>query len=693
MTADYLSYKRATTVSLIGLVIQAALAGAMLAYGIYGADPAARWASFAMLLGLPVWGSLALVFNQHKLERLEAAEAEAYRGSAAAASTVFEERPGDENAQANRLAWMHRWFLPAVSLLVGGALLGLGVYFWQTVAKSEFTRPQFQGWAIALGVGIAVIGFIFARFVAGMAKQKVWSLLNAGAASAVACALFGAAVSLAHFLSLAGLSDALLSRMRYVVAGAMVVLGAEVFFHFLRLLYTPRRQGEYLRPAFDSRLLAFLAAPDAVAKSIGEAVNYQFGFDVSSTWFYRLVARSFYALVLLAIGTVWLMSAFVVVKPDEKGLLLRGGRLESQLGPGLVTKRPWPLDSVVTFPASAVNEIVVGTLKAGNAGPILWTNEHSPNELFLIVQPSVGQRSERSEAAPGGDGSPGRADGQVGRDLALLAAEVPIHYTVRDMEKYHRLAQDAAGDDPEKMRRQMLEMVASAVTIEHLATFTVDELLGAKRVEIAAQLREIIQKAFDARLNAGVEVLFVGVAGVHPEKNVSPAFESVVQADQQRLKFIEQAEAERTKTLSRVAGDVRRAREIVAGIDDLQKAQASGAEPAALAAQEARISDLILAAGGEAARLIAEARAERWRRVTDARGAAVLGEGRLVAFLAAPGVYKLDLYLQALRSAARGARVWIVPPGDTQLRLDGTAVQADLSGFRPPAPEGPAGKR
>ena len=53
MRADYLSYKRATHRSLIGLAIQLALGLALLLYGILGRDHAAKSASIYVLTGVP----------------------------------------------------------------------------------------------------------------------------------------------------------------------------------------------------------------------------------------------------------------------------------------------------------------------------------------------------------------------------------------------------------------------------------------------------------------------------------------------------------------------------------------------------------------------------------------------------------------------------------------------------------------
>ncbi|MBL8745900.1 MAG: hypothetical protein JNK58_06035, partial [Phycisphaerae bacterium] len=467
MTADHLSYKRATTVSLIGLSIQALLALVILIYAVLSSDAAAVNGAYAMLLGLPIWVALALVFHQHRLERNEALENEAYASSTAAASTVFEEAGGDSRAQAARLAWMHRWFLPSVSLLVSLSFLAVGLYRFlvtrgQVAEDAAFDAPTHAGWGLSLGVGTAVIGFIFARFVAGMAKQKVWSLLHAGSASAVASALIGASLAFGHFLSASTKNEAVLRYLAPAIAVFMVALGAEMVLNLVLNMYRPRTAGEYQRPAFDSRVLAFIAAPDRLAQSVSEAINYQFGFNVSSTWFYRLLARSVAALVILGALVLWSMSVFTVVKAHERGLLIRNGRLVREVGPGLVIDLPWPFARVERFRSEAVNVLQIGTPPPDADKPIFWTNEHTLREVFMLVQPPAG--------------------GNIGSgDLNLVALEVPVHYVVHDLQKYKLLAQDGPSGKEDELRKNYLTALASSLVMRYAATLSVDEILGSGR--------------------------------------------------------------------------------------------------------------------------------------------------------------------------------------------------------------------
>src|SRR5690348_5435703 len=103
MKADYLSYQRATSRSLLGLVINLALGLLLLLYGLFAHDHASVTAGMFILLGVPVWLCLAVVFDQHRRERIEAIEADAFAASDAAASSAFEQQGDELRVAAKRL--------------------------------------------------------------------------------------------------------------------------------------------------------------------------------------------------------------------------------------------------------------------------------------------------------------------------------------------------------------------------------------------------------------------------------------------------------------------------------------------------------------------------------------------------------------------------------------------------------------
>src|SRR5262249_42907292 len=156
-------------------------------------------------------------------------------------------------------------------------------------------------------------------------------------------------------------------------------------------------------PAFNTRSLGLFAAPDRIAQSISDAINYQLGFDVTSGWFYQLLSKWFAPLIVFGVLIVWGLSCLVVVQPHQRAMILRYGRpiSDEDSGPGLHFKLPWPMETVYVpeYYSSVVREgkahieltdhtatglrtIDLGTSLPGTKDAILWTNEHAGEEVF-----------------------------------------------------------------------------------------------------------------------------------------------------------------------------------------------------------------------------------------------------------------------------------------------------------------------
>ena len=261
---------------------------------------------------------------------------------------------------------------------------------------------------------------------------------------------------------------------------------------------------------------------------MSEAINYQFGYNVSSTWLYQLLSRSVANLAVLGLVVGWLLSCAAVIQPHQSGLVLRFGEFSREIGPGIHFKLPWPVETVAIpayFERDERGRVVekgetttgVRTLQLGTTPPardrmepVLWTNEHALGEVFFVVRPSPVQLS----------GMEGRgSDSAWLSDLALMAMELPVQYAVRDVEAFESLG------DPQQ-REALLKAVAQRAAMRTLKGYTVDDLLGPRRTEVAPKLRQAISDAFEKlnpqgqgkAMGAGVEVLGVSVQDVASKK-------------------------------------------------------------------------------------------------------------------------------------------------------------------------------
>jgi modulator of FtsH protease HflK len=660
MKHDYQSYKRATSVSLLGLALQLLMGLTMLIYSFVTRPPdaVALTGGVFILLGSIVWLLLAIVFDQHRRERIEQMEIEAMGASGVRDASAFSEGADDLRVAHKRLVWMHRILVPSASLLYALLLGLLGTWtFLQGRAflkLDAFHSTSNFGVVISLSLAVAFIGFVFARYVAGMAKQPVWAHLRAGAGVAVGASIFGLTVAITQLIDKLGPSEPI-QYLHVIWPAIMVVLAVEVVLSFLMGMYSPRKPGEFPRPALDSKILSFAAAPDRIAASIGEALNYQFGFDVTGNWFYQLITRSAIGLFLVGVVVVWLLSCIAIVQPNEQGLRVRmGSKIGTALNPGAYAKLPWPFERIETYQATIARRINLGgdEPKIVGSKAILWTNDHGIAESFFAVRPAEDDLKVKIDE-----------DGAHGSGFALAAVEIPVYYAVTDYDKFDALASPVPTEDGNSdQREEFLRSLGRKEAFTLLATKTIDEVLGSGREEISRVLRQRIEKVF-AEKNAGVQILFVGIEGVHPPREASAAFEDIVRAHQRKAGNKESAQKDANASLIKVAGSVSLADQIVVAIDELQKITSdkggSASSPEAVAKQRA-IEDLLVKAGGSAAEAITTARAERWGKHMSARAQAEAYVGQIAGFKAAPEVYIARTYFDTLAEALKDARIYII---------------------------------
>lgn len=706
MRADYLSYRRATSVSVLGLVLQAFMMAATLIYGLLSNDHAGVTASGFIGIGMIAWLALAIVFDQHRRERIEAMEAETLASDPTAGSSVFEARGDEFKVAARRLAGLYKVFVPVVSVLIGVLLLGWAIVRFRSgielVDPARFFVSRHPGWGMGIGLSIAFVGFIFARYASGMAKQAIWQSLRAGASFAVGAALLGLGMVVAQIVDWIG-PDSIARYIQVIYPVISGLIAVEIFLNFVLDIYRPRKSGEVPRPAFDSRFLGFAAAPDKIAQSISEAINYQLGFDVTSGWFYKLLSRSVLPLVAVGLLVMWGLSALAIIQPHQRGTILRFGRpVAENVGPGLHFKMPWPIDTVYVpeyfttvekgkrvlkdRTATGVRTIQLGTMPPATTEPLLWTTDHLGEEVFQLVRggKSMGQVS----VSRGSIGS--TPEGSL-TNFAMVSIEAPLQYAVKDVSLYDQLA-------PPELRDDMLKVVAQRELSLYFQGVDLDDILGPKRAEISAEMRRRVEAAI-AKLNpdpatgkprgAGIEIVFCGIVGIHPPKDrdVAAAFERVVDADQRFVARIDDARAQEIKLLTEAAGDVQTARSLISEMNTLQTLETgvgmdTAEGKAKVAEQERKVLQLLDVAGGKTASTIASAKAFRWERHMGDRARATRYSGQLAAYNAAPELYRASTYFDTLRDSLSTARLYISNPR-VDVRVELQDRESGMDVFKP----------
>lgn len=651
--------RRPQHVAAFGFFLQLASFGTLTGVAFWSQSDAMATVARFMVIGLPIWAVLYLIFNQIRRVRTEQLESAELKRSqdASGASPIFE--LDDENllVEQNKLRWMIVWFLPGVTVLLFAFLLIGHLVGWSWSLASLFEgpgaelslrrtlQPTLMMWFV---VGVGFLSFLYARYTIALAKLQNWALLRAGAS----CMVGNAIICLFFALSLmAGTTIAWAEPVfAYIIRWLLFMVGIEFAVNFILDFYRPHVADQVRRPSFDSRLLGLLSEPGGIAKSIAESVNYQFGFEVSSTWFYQLMQRWLFPILVATMVTVISLTSIVVVDADEQVVIERFGQLiqadEPVLESGLHFKLPWPIDKAYRAPVRRIHEMVIGEAdEHDDEDPrkaILWTEKHDyvPELMLLVASKEAGE--DRGQRAAD-------AHDEVSKSVAvaLLKVSIPIEYRIRDLRqflyKYH---------DPEKI----MEGIAYQYLQDYAASVDIDELMGPGRTAFNHALHERIQQRLDEQ-EVGIEVVFVGIRGAHPpaEKQVAAAFQYVVSARSAMASIINAAQGEARRILTEVAGTQSRAEELDAAIRRVDKLLAAkDADKTELAKRLSEADDLLLGnsekgisrTGGEAAAMISEAKARSSDEISIAASKALAFNTEVAAFKAAPELYRARKVLE-----------------------------------------------
>jgi len=679
--------RRPQHVAVFGLVLQLISFVTLLGISIWSQSDAMAPVARFMVIGLPIWFVLVLLYSQmHRVnaEALETAElkrAQAESGSEA----IFELDDEALLIERNRLRWLVRWMLPSVTVVVAIVLFGGHFVGWGYSLDSAFKpggvrraqEPILMMWFV---VGVGFLSFLYARYALALSRLPQWQLLRAGATcmagNAFAC--LGLVIALMAGSTIGWVEPLFAYLMRIV----LLMLGVEFTVNFVLDFYRPRTEPGIPRPSFDSRLLGLVSDPGGIAKSIADAVNYQFGFEVSSTWFYQLLQRWLFPIMVFTLVVVLLLSCVVIVDADEQVMVERFGRHVSDppqiLGPGFHLKWPYPVDIAYRAPVKRISELVIGEATGEEQDaqqPIIWTEAHEyiPELMLLVASPTL---VDLSLGELGGPQRRGKAESVA---VSLLMVSVPIEYRIKDVNDYlYRY------DDPVKLT----EEVAYQYLSNFAASVDIDELMGPGRERFNAQLREHIQQRLDD-LRVGIEIVFAGIRGAHPpaKNKVADAFQSVVSAQTHMAATINAAGGEAQKILTAVAGTETRALgldEAIRRRDALQSE--SPPDENALAEAEQQVQRLLLGdptAGitplsGEAAAIIAAARADASELISDAAGKARAFASEVVAWTTARELYKQRKWLEVFENLDHIRKYLIVGDPDNVIIEYLTAEEGGL---------------
>lgn len=558
----------------------------------------------AVLVAFTGWFQMRLEENE-RLEKLEMDELARNQGEsalfAAKDSEVFPARRAREQFE--------KYFVPGFCILLLLLEAGGAWMLWRWIGKPNPGLNSVRAMpALSLYAIISLLLFLLGRFSVTISRLQDHRLLRPSSSFLLA----GAFVCTFTALGIAGVEGKFLQADVWVARGLCVLLGlmaAEMLLTLLLEIYRPHLKGKISRPLYDSRVVGLLAQPESLFTTAAQALDYQFGFKVSETWFFQMLQTNLPVLLLAQLAVLILSTCVVFVDAGEQAVLEHFGKPVATLTAGAHLKLPWPVDQIYRYRTEQIQSLYVGyTPDTNDTGTVLWTVAHNQEQNFLVgsSEPSTLKSSNASDD--------GTSDSLRAPPVSLISVSIPIQFQITNIIDWVYQNSDSSN---------LLSELATRAVVHYLAGADMNTLLSSGRLVAASTLKDDIQTAANAK-RLGAKIVFVGLQDIHPPTagKVAENYEKVVGALQTHIasNLLAQADAIMTNA----------------------------------------IADAVAFTTNSAAEAL------RVQLDTSAFANAALFTNQLPAFETAPLIYKQRAYFQAFPAATANARKYVMLVTNTQ---------------------------
>ena len=208
-----------------------------------------------------------------------------------------------------------------------------------------------------------------------------------------------------------------------------------------------------------------------------------------------------FGLIAIVAVLAWVLSGIYLIQPAERGVVLRLGEYNKITGPG----PHWIMRGIET-----VDKVDVDNLR------------------------TVSHRAK-----------------MLTRDENIVQVEVAVQYQVRDAREYLFQVRD-----PDYTLQEATESALREV----IGGISMDEFLSGGRGAIVQQTKELTQAILD-KYNAGLILTSVNLQDPQPPEEVQGAFEDAIKAQEDEVRYKNQAQAYALDILPKARGDATRMRE------------------------------------------------------------------------------------------------------------------------------------
>jgi membrane protease subunit HflK len=236
------------------------------------------------------------------------------------------------------------------------------------------------------------------------------------------------------------------------------------------------------------------------------------------------------AAVAVVILFILVMSSFFVVDQTEQSVVLRFGKFNRIVGPGLQTKLPLGIDRNYNVPTKVVQTMTFGQ-----------SNTSQDYSSMFMNTPS-GSSAGESIMLTG--------------DLNIVDVQWIIQYRIEDPAKWLFNVQE---------RDKTIRDISQSVINQLVGDLPILAIMSSERTAIEIESQEKMQKAFDS-YNLGVRVVTVKLQNiVPPVGEVQDAFEDVNKSIQDMNRLINEGKEQYNREIPRAQGEASQVIQVAEG--------------------------------------------------------------------------------------------------------------------------------
>jgi len=236
----------------------------------------------------------------------------------------------------------------------------------------------------------------------------------------------------------------------------------------------------------------------------------------SNPWLEKLF-KNIKAVIAIVVIAIALTTAFFQIGPEEVGVIVRFGKYQRTVDPGLNYKIPF-METVYKVPIERQQKLEFGFRTTKPGVRTEYTRRGTMDESLMLTG-----------------------------DLNLADVEWVVQYRIDNAFNYLFRVRN-----PETTLRDISEAAMRQIVGDR----TVNEVLTVGRTEISSKLQELMQQVC-REYSLGVKIEQVVLQDVNPPEPVKAAFNAVNEAQQEKETLINQAKAEYNKVIPKAAGQAK----------------------------------------------------------------------------------------------------------------------------------------